>query len=324
MRAAPRLAATLFGLTSILGGATMGRAQDDFGTTGAVVLRMPVGARPVALGDAYTAVEGDELSVFYNPGGLASAAALSLGASYQSYISDARLITLSGTIPVGPGTLGLGVNSLDFGSIDEVREDPTFAGQTGKATGRQVGASEFVAVAGYGVRARPGVGGGVAARVVRSDIAGTSGTAVAADLGVRVAPWGVRGPSLGASLLNLGTDVKLAGRSDPLPRTFRVGAALAVGDAAGLLGGLATLDLVAVRGGATRLGAGIEAGRGFGDVRLMGRLGLRTTTADESLADAVTFGGGLEIGPFRLDYAYLGFDLFGATHRFGLRWQQPL
>lgn len=320
----PLATAPLLALAAFLSDARMARAQDDFGTTGAVVLRMPVGARPVALGDAYTAVEGDELSVFYNPGGLASVRRLSLGASYQSYISDSRLVTLSGAIPLGPGILGLGVNSLDYGSVKEIVEDPTFGGQTGKPTGREVGASEFLAVAGYGVRPRRGVGVGLAARLVRSEIAGTAGTAVAADLGLRVAPWGKRGPSFGASLLNVGTDVKLAGRSDPLPRTFRAGAALQVGDPVGGLGGLATVDLITVRGGATRLGLGLEVGRSFGDVRLMGRLGASTTTADESLANALTFGGGLEVGAFRLDYAYLGFDVFGATHRFGLSWRQPL
>jgi hypothetical protein len=296
------------------------QGQDDLGTTAAYALRVPAGTRSVALGEAYTALPGDELSIFYNPGSLASTATLSVGVSYQRYLVGSDLITLSAALPLGPGALAIGLHSLDYGSVEEIVEDPAFAGQTGTATGNEVGASELVATAAYGLRFTSVLGLGIAAKGVLVDIAEESAVAWAGDVGVRVvAPW-LSSLSLGASLQNLGGSIELAGRSDPLPRTFRAGGALQLGSLADGFSGLAAVNLVAVRGGATALAIGVEAGRAFGVVRLSGRAGTQTTSADESLADALRFGAGLEIGPFRVDYAYLGFEIFGATHRFGVRW----
>jgi len=294
--------------------------QDDFGTTAAYALRVPAGTRSVALGEAYTALPGDELSIFYNPGSVASTAALSIGASYQRYLVGSDLITLSAALPLGPGGLAVGLHSLDYGSVDEIVEDPAFAGQTGTATGYEVGASELVATAAYGLRLTSILTVGIAAKGVMVDIADESDVALAGDVGVRLVPPWLSGLSVGASVQNLGGRIELAGRSDPLPRTLRAGAALQLGSPAHGFGGLAALDLVTVRGGATALALGLEAGHAFGVVHLTGRAGAQTTSAEVSLADALRLGAGLEIGPFRVDYAYLGFDIFGATHRFGIRW----
>lgn len=294
------------------------RAQDDFGTTAATLLRLPVGVRPIALGDAYSAVRGDELSIFYNPGAVASADAPAAGASYHSYISGSDLVTASGVVTLGPGRLAAGLLGLDYGSVDEIVEDPTFAGQTGIPTGNEVGASEFVATLGYALSPVPILGVGVSAKLVRVDIAGESGTAVAADLGARVQPW-EHGPSFGASLLNLGTDLELAGRSDPLPLSLRVGGAFEA-RGPGAFTGVIAADLIAVRGGATRIAAGVEAGRAVAGARLAGRIGVQADGAEESLTRPITLGAGLEVASIRVDYAYLGFETFGATHRFGVRW----
>jgi hypothetical protein len=307
-------------VTLLLGVATAVRAQDDFGTTAAPTLRIPAGTRPVALGDAYVAVRGDELSVFYNAGSLASAAGPSAAASYQSFFVGSDLVTLSGAVPLGPGVAALGVHALDFGSVDEVVEDPSFAGQTGRPTGNRVGANELVATAGYGIAPIGRLGIGAAVKLIRTELAEESGTAVAADIGIRVEPWEGRAPTFGVSVLNVGGDLELAGRSDPLPRTLRVGTALDMGRPAEGFGGLIAAEVVAVRGGASRLALGVETNRGFGGVRLAGRAGVQATSAEETLADAVTFGASLEIGSFRLDYAHVGFDVVGAAHRFGLRW----
>lgn len=323
---APRglgLMAITLALTGLLVDARNACGQDDFGTTAAYVLRLPAGTRPIALGNAYTALAGDELSVFYNPASLASTPALSLGASYQSYIVESDLITLSGALPVGPGVLGFGLHNLDYGSVEEVVEDPTFGNQTGQATGAEVGASELVATAGYGIALTSFLGAGIAAKGVRVSIADESGLALATDVGLRAALPTGPDLSLGVSLQNLGSNVELAGRDDPLPRTLRVGAALDLGAAADAFGGLVAVDLLSVRGGATQVAVGAEAGRGFGGVRLTGRAGAHFNNAEESLTDALSFGAGLEFQSFRFDYAYLGFDIFGATHRFGLRWRQP-
>ena len=89
-----------------------------FGQTAAVVLELPASARALALGDAVTAVGHDDAMIFYNPAQLASLNGLAASLSLQRYLESTTLAALSAAAGFGPGTVGVGIQSLSYGSVD--------------------------------------------------------------------------------------------------------------------------------------------------------------------------------------------------------------
>src|SRR4051812_17281085 len=65
-----------------------GPALSFSGTEGASFLDIPVGARPAALGGAYSALAEDAYAPVWNPGGLSLAPANDLTGMHLSYLED--------------------------------------------------------------------------------------------------------------------------------------------------------------------------------------------------------------------------------------------
>jgi hypothetical protein len=106
------------------------------GTTGAPFLKVGVGARPLAMGNAYVAVADDADAVYWNPGALGTFKRKDLTASYNSLFKDQDQGFIAYAFPLGdgPGTMGLGFDYLMVSKIErrvgdtEVPDD-TFSDQ---------------------------------------------------------------------------------------------------------------------------------------------------------------------------------------------------
>ena len=295
------------------------------GASAATVLELPSSARAMALGDAYAAMAGDDAVLFYNPAGLATLAATSASFSVQRHVAASTLAAGSLALQLGPGTLGFGVQALDYGSEPEVVPDPEFGGERGMETGAQVGAQDVVLSLGYATSfgvgdTGSGTGIGVAANYVRKQVAGESGGAAAVDVGVtqRI----TERVSLGAAIQNLGGDLTLAGASAPLPRTLRFGAALQL-PAVGALALQATAEGVKPREGSVLPAAGLEATwRARNGVQVAGRVG-GAGKPEDAAGSSLSFGAGVAARTLSLDYAYRGYDTVGGgVHRVGVRWHR--
>jgi hypothetical protein len=155
------------------------RAQDGPGTEGALLFQLSPAPRAVALGDAYAALSGG-LALFHNPAGLAGAPT-SVSLAYQTLPTDASAGLAFSAFRLGPGAFAMGLQFLDYGSIDEVKPDAS--GLLGVPTGVKVSGGEVAASLGYGVQ----LGWfrlGAAARVLRVDIAEVSANTAVFDAGV--------------------------------------------------------------------------------------------------------------------------------------------
>ena len=289
------------------------------GSSAAIVLELPASTRAMALGGAYGAVGSDDAVLFYNPAGLATVERMSAGLSVQRHLASSTLAAASGAAHVGPGTLGLGLQVLDYGSEPEIVPDPAYGGERGIATGNDVSAQDLVATVGYGL-ARGRLRAGLGAKLVRQRIAGASGSAPAFDIGGAMdLPYGA---TLSAALQNVGGDLAIAGTSAPLPKHLRLGAAMPIR-------GLMPVDLfvtgqlVQPREGRALPAGGIEAQwRSTNGLQLAARAGAASRPED-SAASMLTFGAGLASRHLGLDYAYQGYDLVGGgVHRLGVRWQR--
>jgi hypothetical protein len=281
----------------------------------AVVLELPASARGLSLGGAMTAVGSDDAVIFYNPAQLATVSALAASLSLQRYLESTTLAALSAALRLGPGTVGLGIQSLSYGSVDVVVPDcVNFGCQRGEPTGATASASDLAATLGYAARIRGARLGG-AAKVVRQGIAGESGTTGAIDVGASVDI--LKHVTIGAALQNLGGTIRVGGSSGPLPRTVRTGAALSVERAP--FGVLVSADVAQVRDGDPRVMGGAElTWHPTPQVALIGRGGAAQRVAASDVR-AATFGGALHVGHFAIDYGFQGFQALGSSsHRFGI------
>lgn len=294
-------------------------AQGGGGRHAAIILDLPASARALALGDAYSAVGGDDGAIFFNPAELATLQAVAASGSVQRYLASSTLIALAGAVPLSRGVLAVGVQSLDYGSEPEIVPDSSFGGQRGTTTGRTISAGDLAVSVGFARRVRA-VRVGLALKGVREWILDAADNAAALDAGVAIdGPWG---STLGAALQNFGGSITLAGSSATLPRRARVGVAIPA-RVLGAFDVLGTAEVAHLFDVGTSVGGGLEvAWRPRGPIALVGRIGARTRDTG-SAADAVTFGGGLRASHLAIDYAYEGFGSVGsATHRIGVRWSR--
>jgi len=287
------------------------------GRTGTIVLELPASARALALGGAYVAAGADDAALFYNPSQLATLEGRAVSMSVQPYIEGSTLGAASAAFQVGPGTVGVGVQMLSYGSADEYVCDETVACERGEPTGRTVSANEFAASVGYGTTWRT-VRVGATAKYVRQSLADASGGAPAIDVGAAIDVW--RGATVGVSIQNLGGDLKTAGSSAPLPRLVRIGAALPW-RGVGPFDVLGTLEVAQHReGDLLPLGGAELTWTSANGLAFSARLGA-LAQSEEAATSRMSLGAGVRARHFALDYAYQSFDALAlSTHRFGLRW----
>lgn len=270
-------------------------------------LFLDAGARPVALGGAYTAVPGDVSSLLYNPASLAETGrdrqAMFM---HNSYFQDISQEYLSYADPAG---WGLSFNYLSFGTMRRT----TVSNPSGEGLG-SVSLTDMALSAGYGRALSLNLAGGAALKYVNEDVAGYTGRGFAMDLGLLYFPPWQPKLTLGASLQNLGPAVKFGTVKEKLPLNMRAGAVyrFMVRELPALL----ALDFSKARGEdlLPMLGLEVMAARGF-PVRL-------GYSARNEAGPGVTFGAGYARGDLNFDYAFVPFGDLGAAHRFsaGLKW----
>jgi hypothetical protein len=306
-----------FLLVGALGAALPSISLAQGGRTAAIVLELPASARALALGGAYVAAGADDAALFYNPSQLATVEGRAASMSVQPYIEGSTLGAVSAAFQLGPGTVGVGIQVLSYGSADEYVCDETTGCERGEATGRTVSANDVAASVGYGMTWRT-IRLGAAAKYVRQSLADASGGVPALDVGAAIDVW--RGATVGVSIQNVGPDLKTAGSSAPLPRFFRLGASLPW-RGVGPFDVLGTLEVAQHReGDVLPLGGAEVTWTSANGLALSARVGA-LAHSDGAATSRVSFGGGVRARHFALDYAYQSFDALAlTTHRFGLRW----
>ena len=273
--------------------------------TGSAFLKINTGARPAALGGAYTAMARDVDSIYYNPSGLSTLDKREFGATHAQWLLDTTFDFVGYAQPTSYGTCGLGVTRLGAGKI-EGRD----------ASGKTAGGFQASDTAYAFSYAKGPLGGSV--KFLRSQIAGYSAQTVAFDIGARHELAG-RPLTLGAAVLNIGRGMQFLDQVDPLPLTASIGAAYR-------LGGVLNLALDVRRD--------VQAGRfdvGIGsEYALLPTFKLRAGYASQF--DGATVGNngllgslgglgadfGMRIKNYRADYTFTPFGSLGNVQRLSL------
>lgn len=285
--------------------------NDARGLTGAAFLKLPIGARPSALAESYTAAYGDPDAMFWNPAGLAWLREPELTASYDALLETAYTSAVAFGAPIAKGTLGMTALIHSQSPVDTYNSvgDPTgnFTPYDLAACAAWAGGSDKQAF-GFGLK------------VLYQSLAGRTTLGWAVDLGWLTRDAGSIAGSpldLGFAVRSLGAPVTVGPHADPLPLS--------------LVGGLhwrARPDLstfadahLPVDDG-PYLSVGEEWRAPLGEASLALRAGYSMKQRGQVTGLAgFSAGAGIDLKGLRADYAWVPLGPLGTTHRMtiGLR-----
>jgi hypothetical protein len=321
---------------------SMTRAQErtdaKLAQTGMKFLSVGLSARQAALADAFTAAEGNSVSMFYNPAGMArldGSADMSLGAA--NWIADIKHYSLSVAMKTGDlGVFGLSFQYADYGKIEATILANNSDGFLDVGV---IKPNAYAVGLGYAraLTDKFSVGGNV--KFVRQDLGtgitdasytGTAGSYTAAtvvsgsknaldviafDFGL-LYKTGFRSLTLGMAVRNFSREVKYQKESFQLPLSFRLGASMNVFDLAGFdpekQSLLVTVDAEHPRDFPEQMKVGLEYV--FMEV-VSARVGYVGPADEHSLS----YGLGIQYQHFAVDYAYTPFGIFNQVSRFSVR-----
>ena len=280
-----------------------GAQADGVGTTGANFLKVGVGARPLAMGSAFSALADDANAINWNPAAMSEIKQRNVTASYNSLLKDQNQGFLAYAAPSSQskGAFGVGLNYLIVSNIEKRAGDTETADST-------FNNSNFALVGSYG---RPvlidGLSLGVNLKYIRTMLDTFSGNAMALDAGA-LYHTGIPNLAAAFTLQNFGSRIG----PDPLPFLFKGGAAYK------LFGQRLVL--------ASDLDWQVTDQRAYWDIggefwahkQLALRFGYQFGRGQDRLNSSMVgigFGFGLKFERVNMDYAFLPFGNLGDTHR---------
>jgi len=261
------------------------------GTTAAEFLKIGVGARAAAMGEAFTAVASDGTSLYWNPAGLAEIERAEISAMYNMHFQAINQGYLSLAFPSLGGTAGLGANYVDMGRI-EGRDE--YGNPTGNFR-----ASDIHLFAGYADKFK-NISWGITVGWLRDKIENDTKTTFLGNIGLLYPLSELF--TLGVVAQNIGS--KLG--SDPLPLTFKVGAA------SKLKALIFALDIAKPQDNEIYYCLGAEWW--LRNVLAL-RVGYKT---NQDIGQGLTAGIGYKFERICLDYGYVPYGDLGGTHRISL------
>ncbi|HTR80836.1 MAG TPA: type IX secretion system protein PorQ [Bacteroidota bacterium] len=271
-----------------------------------------VSARSAAMAGSFVSMADDINTIFYNPAGLATVTQpqasfgylknlLDINSGYASYAQDIS----------GIGMVGFGVNYVNYGTFDETDE---LANKIGT-----FGAGDLALSVGYANELEENLSYGVAGKFIYSSIADARSSAVAADLGILYLIPGANPMSLGASLLNLGTQLNpYLDTRESLPLELKIGGTIKPQHLPLLL----NLDFHHLNESQENFASHFKAFSVGGEFTLSKELRFRFGYNNERRQDlqlgtssglaGFSFGGGLVIKNLRFDYAFVSLGKIGS------------
>lgn len=186
------------------------------GTTAFPFLKIGIGARPTAMGEAFVSISNDPNAIYWNPAGLSQIKSQQFIAEYKSYIVGVKSGFAGMVYPYNQkGSIGVGLTYLSAGKMDRMTplgvKDGTF------------GSSDIALTVGYGQKVKF-VELGVSGKIIYETIDRYSAHGVALDFGGLYHYPNIEGLTVGASVTNLGKQIKaFIEENYGLPLTARLG-----------------------------------------------------------------------------------------------------
>jgi hypothetical protein len=297
--------------------------HEEVGTAGAVFLRVPVGARAVAMGQAYTSLATDGSALFWNPAGIMrTPGRTNWFASHTEYTADIDLHHLS--VHHRKQNFGFGLMMGVLRSGDILRTDELHQ----EGTGLYFNANQFYLGASLAraMTDRFSIGGTI--KYFQENLDEFQTKTVTADLGILYF-LGLGDLRVGFAVRNFGPEMRPGGSPPPIgggveaADTFQKFPAPTVGSFGAArtwaLGREVDLLTAADFNHPSDYAESFRLGAELGLRDLLYLRGGYETSRDEGGASA-GFGLRLERKQFlvRIDYAYSDMGTFGEIHRFSV------
>ena len=149
-----------------------------------------VGARPLGLGKAFTAIANDGSAIFTNPAGLAQSKTLNVVSMAGNLMSEVPYTVAGGSYPLFGGTIGIGYAGLGVSGINEttiVNGTPEITGNQGNYANSAINVSYAQSIGDLSIFKEPKLG--ATFKIISQGFSGTSsfeagkGTGFDIDLG---------------------------------------------------------------------------------------------------------------------------------------------
>jgi len=284
-------------------------AASGSGTEAASFLDIPVGARPAALGGAYTALAEDAYSPVWNPAGVAFNDQLQLAGQHLSYLESIHYEYAGVVIPFrsnrqsGEVRHGMGASIQYLGTGDMTGRDRN-GGLTGDFSSHYAAYSLTYA---HRIGSKGAIG--LTGKWINAKISDVGADAQAVDVGSLYRATDRL--TLGASLVNLGSELKFLQDGGDLPLAVKAGAAYRIGRS-----WLFAAEGVHRKTGLTSGHVGAE----WMPLSLISvRAGYRTDISKElSAISGLSAGMGLHLWGQEFAYAWVPYGELGNTQYFSL------
>lgn len=315
------LAAALIAVPSSSFGAEI---FEKVGTIGGQFLKIGIGARPAAMGEAFVAVSEDPIAVYWNPAGLARLDGQSITLNHATWPAEIRISHAAYVFSPGrrlPGKIAFSARSM-WMDVQPVRTPYRPQG-----TGEFWDAGEMAIGVSYARAFTDKFAAGITVNYFKSTLADVTAQTATVDFGT-IYNTGVRGFKIGIAIQNIGSDMEYSGTINPegrtqdfqgervkLPILFRVGSALSLYEREAH-SVITAFDFTHPPDNAERASWGLEYA--FNDYFFL-RGGYKFNYDTEGL----TTGLGIKFptsvsSQSRLDYSYSDMETLGGSHRFSL------
>jgi len=269
-------------------------------TTGLDFLKIGVGARPLAMGEAYVALADDISAIYWNPAGLVQLEQPEVGFTYNRWFEDIGYHFFGYSHPIDDSVLAFSIYYLGGGDIDG-------SDDAGVPTG-DVSAYDLALAFSYSRKLIKGLSGGLNFKFIKEKLDDEVANALAFDLAA-LYKTGVDNLNVAINIQNIGTRIKFIRESASLPLNFRFGLAYKLFPTNPLT---LTLDFNKLNNESIYAGLGAESWiTDYIAVRIGGKF-------DPDIKDRVRFGLGLKRKNLVLDYAYTPHKILGDTHQFSI------
>jgi hypothetical protein len=189
-----------------------GQNVSKAGTTAAVFLEIPVGARAIGMGGAFVGTASDVTTLYWNAAGLARLRRNEVIFTHSEWIADTKYDYAALAIPLGAfGNLGLSLTSL---AMDDMLVRTV---ERPDGTGERFSAGSVALGVHYARNLSDKFSIGFTAKYISETIWDMQAQAFAVDVGTLFTTEFLNGMRIGAQISNFGTDMKLSGRDT---RTF--------------------------------------------------------------------------------------------------------
>jgi hypothetical protein len=257
------------------------------------------------MGDAYTAVDGDASSVYWNPATIVDVDNIDITLMHNEWFQDIRYEYVGGVRSYGDYAIGIGVVGLYMDDLERR------TGPTAEPEGH-FGVFDFSVTGTYARHLTDEFDVGGSVKYLHEKIDEETAKGVAVDIGGRYRVPGFDGLSAAVAVVNLGPQMKFIEEKFDLPVMYKLGAALDV-PIETLKGNVVIAsDAVMPADGDTKIHFGLEYE--YAEMIAL-RFGYRTGWDNHN----VSVGLGVNVKNFRLDYAVVPFySELGDTHRVSL------